>query len=264
MSTWELLDLRVQYPSGTTAVDGVTISVRPGEHVALVGESGCGKTSLVRAGLGLVPCSGAVRILGEDTRTWSRWRWRQARHDAQLLFQDPRAMLHPAMTLRQILEESAALHRPDLNPAAAAREALEAVGLGGRPDALPDQLSGGERRRAGLARVLMARPKLLVADEPTAGLDAALKASLIELMFERVGPRCSVVLVSHDIAVVAWACQRMLVMKDGKLVDDFRTSELATRTHHPFTRSLLLAAGFPLREPPPPPTGPVVAGVSGA
>jgi ABC-type glutathione transport system ATPase component len=244
MKAWELEDLRVRYPGGTIAVDGVSLAVEPGERVALVGESGCGKTSLVRSGLGLVPHTGRVKLLGQDTTGWSGSRWRQARHHAQLLFQDPRAMLHPSMTLRQILEESAALHRPEKNASVAAREVLEEVGLGGRHDALPDQLSGGERRRAGFARVLLARPKLLVADEPTAGLDAALKASLVELMFARVGPECAVVLVSHDIAVVAWACHRMVVMKDGKIVDDFPTVELGKRKHHEYTRTLLSAAGF--------------------
>jgi peptide/nickel transport system ATP-binding protein len=244
MKAWELEDLRVRYPGGTVAVDGVTLSVEAGERVALVGESGCGKTSLIRAGLGLVPHTGRVRLLEEDTARWTAGRWLRARHDAQLLFQDPRSMLHPSMTLRQILEESARLHRPGKNPIATARSVIEEVGLGGRQDALPDQLSGGERRRAGFARVLLARPKLLVADEPTAGLDAALKASLVELMFARVGPECAVVLVSHDIAVVAWACQRMIVMKDGKIVDDFPTVELGKRKHHEYTHTLLTAAGF--------------------
>jgi ABC-type glutathione transport system ATPase component len=135
------------------------------------------------------------------------------------------------------------VHRPESDPEVETERALEMVGLGGRAEAWPHELSGGEQRRVGLARVLLARPKLLVADEPTAGLDAALKASLVETMLASVGPDCAVVLISHDLPVVAWACSRVLVMHEGRIVDVFATSEM-TSGRHPQTRRLLAAAGL--------------------
>jgi ABC-type glutathione transport system ATPase component len=248
---WEIEDLRKRYGGGWlrlrephVAVDGVSLTVNEGERVALIGESGSGKTTLARCGLGLVPRDGgAVRLFGEDTAGWGESRWRAARKHAQLLFQDPRAMLNPAMTLGQLLRESAALHRPAADPNKEAARVLSEVGLSGRDRALPGELSGGEMRRAGIARLLLARPKLVVADEPTAGLDAALKASLIELLLDRVGPRCAVVLISHDLPVVAWACERIVVMQAGRVVDAFRTSEMGSG-RHPYTVRLLAAAGM--------------------
>lgn len=248
---WEIDDLRKRFGGGWlrlrephVAVDGVSLTVGEGERVALIGESGSGKTTLARCGLGLVPRDGgAVRLFGEDTAGWGEARWRAARRHAQLLFQDPRSMLNPAMRIGKLLEESAALHRPEADARREAARALDEVGLGGRERALPHELSGGEMRRAGVARLLLARPRLVVADEPTAGLDAALKASLIELLLDRVGPRCAVVLITHDLPVVAWACERMLVMQAGRVVDAFRTSEMGSG-RHPYTVRLLAAAGM--------------------
>ena len=235
------------------AVDGVDFEVAPGERVALIGESGSGKTTLARCGLGLVPCdAGTIRMFGEDAATFSAARWRTERRRCQLLFQDPRAMLHPNLTVGALLAESARVHRAGEDAAKIVAEVLERVGLGGREHALPRHLSGGEQRRAGLARVLLARPSLLVADEPTAGLDAALKADLIETLLDRVGPECAVVLISHDLAVVAWACQRVVVMAEGKVVDTFSTDWLrSARTQkadltgrHPYAVRLLAASGL--------------------
>jgi ABC-type glutathione transport system ATPase component len=225
------------------ALNGVSIGVRVGERVGIIGESGSGKTTLARVGLGLIrPDGGKVELFGEDTEGWSTRRWRAARHDAQLLFQNPRAMLNPAMSLGQLLRESARLHDGDRDPRRAALEILGRVGLEGREDSFPFQLSGGERRRAGIARLLLARPRLVVADEPAAGLDAALKADLVELLFDRVGDDCAVVLISHDVALVLWCCTRVLVMQDGKVVDRFSTVDLGRVEHHPHTLELLRAA----------------------
>jgi ABC-type glutathione transport system ATPase component len=227
------------------AVRDVSLEVAAGERVGLIGESGSGKTTLARVGLGLVPRdAGRVELLGEDTTGWSPRRWRAARHEAQLLFQDPRAMLNPAMRLGTLLRESARLHDPTRDADAAAAEVLARVGLAGREDALPHQLSGGERRRAGIARLLLARPRLVVADELTAGLDAALKAELVELLLDRVGRDCAVVLISHDVPVVLWSCTRVLVMNDGAIVDRFATADVGRTVHHPHTVALLQASGL--------------------
>ena len=248
---WELVGVRKSFGGGLVAraqhiaVDGVDLVVYEGERVGLVGESGSGKTTLVRAGLGLLPRdAGSVRLFGEDTATWGEARWRAQRRHAQLLFQDPKAMLNPAMTLGQLLRESSRLHRPEADAAREADAVLEQVGLAGRGGAFPGELSGGERRRAGIARLLLARPKLVVADEMTAGLDAALKATLLDLLFDRVGPSCAVVLISHDLPMVAWACERILVMHGGKIVDRFATAERGASDRHPYTVELMAAAGL--------------------
>ena len=154
-------------------------------------------------------------------------------------------MLHPSMPIGVLLHESALLHDPACDGAASARRVLAEVGLEGRFEAYPDQLSGGERRRAGVARLLLARPRLVVADEPTAGLDAALKADLLTLMVDRLGPDCALVLISHDLPTVAWACDRICVMHAGQLVDTFATADLRTPApRHPHTTALLNAAGL--------------------
>lgn len=234
------------------AMRDVSLAVAEGDRVGVIGESGSGKTTLARVGLGLIaPDSGSVKLFGQDTAGWGRARWRAARHDAQLLFQDPRAMLNPSMTLGALLRESARLHDRNRDPAAAAESILARVGLEGRAGAYPGQLSGGERRRAGIARLLLARPRLVVADEPTTGLDAALKADLVQLLVDRVGARCAVVLISHDLPLVLWACSRVVVMQDGRVVDRFATEQVGRVEHHAHTIELLQAAG--LEEPRPEP-----------
>lgn len=251
MTIWVLADIVKRFDASGwlradnshVALNGVSIEVRTAERVGIIGESGSGKTTLARVGLGLIrPDRGRVELFGEDTRGWSIRRWREARHDAQLLFQNPRAMLNPGMTLGQLLRESARLHDRERDPNRAALEILARVGLEGREDAFPFELSGGERRRAGIARLLLARPRLVVADEPAAGLDAALKADLVELLFDRVGEDCAVVLISHDVALVQWCCTRILVMQDGRIVDRFNTEDMGRVEHHPHTLELLRAA----------------------
>ncbi len=254
MSAWAVTGLSKAFAvrgwRGTerhAALDAATLSVAPGERVGLIGCSGSGKTTLVRCGLGLGrPDAGTITVLGEDATHWTSARWRQARRTVQVLFQDPRSTLHPRMTIGTLLEESATLHRPDDDPVVAVAECLAAVGLAGRQSSRPHQLSGGERRRAGIARVLLARPQLVVADEPTSGLDAALKADTLQLLLDRVGPHCAVVIVSHDLAAVAWACHRVVVLDAGRVVETFATGALhgAWRPAHPTTQALLAASGW--------------------
>lgn len=244
MSVWEVQQMRVVYGSGVVALDDVSFRVKAGERVGLVGSSGSGKTTLARAGLGLVPSVGRISLFGEDTAAWRPRQWLAARQRAQLLFQDPRAMLHPAIPIGVLLAESAALHRPRESVDAAVTEVLTAVGLSDRVHAWPHELSGGERRRAGLARVLLARPALLVADEPTVGLDASLKADLLQLMLNTADPECAVVLVSHDLHAISWATDRIVVMDAGRVVDSFPTKSLvSSEPRHPITEALMAAAG---------------------
>jgi ABC-type glutathione transport system ATPase component len=151
-------------------------------------------------------------------------------------------MLNPGMRIGYLLEESAAIHRPEADPRREVERVLDEVGLGDRAAAYPHELSGGEQRRAGIARLLLARPRLVIADEPTAGLDAALKAGILELLLHRLGPRCAIVLISHDLPVVAWACERILVMHAGHVVDGFASA--VPVAGHPATARLLAASGL--------------------
>lgn len=156
-------------------------------------------------------------------------------------------MLHPDLPIGLLLRESAALHRPGADARAEVARMLGAVGLDGRYDALPHELSGGERRRAGLARVLLARPRLLVADEPTDGLDAASRVEMLELLLDRVGPDCAVVLITHDLDTVAWAVDRVLVLDEGRITDALPVSALRADTPGltPHARALLAASEGP-------------------
>ncbi len=236
---------RYQGRAPVTAVAGVDLCIELGEVVGLIGESGSGKTTLVRAALGLVPFDeGHVRILGEPLDSLSRQQLRLLRRRVQLVFQDPDSMLNPGLTMREHLRESARLHRPQLQADDVVAKVARQVGLIHRLDAHPRHLSGGEKRRVGLARVLVASPQLIVADEPTAGLDAALKADLIDLLLAGQTPQRSILLVSHDLPLVAHACSRVLVMLEGRIVDRFTIPELGRVEHHPYTAKLLRNAGM--------------------
>ncbi|TVQ91091.1 MAG: ABC transporter ATP-binding protein [Deltaproteobacteria bacterium] len=251
-AVWELRSVSRSFaPRGIfggpphVALSGVDLKVHAAERVAIIGESGSGKTTLARVGLGLLPADeGSVFLLGQDMTRASKAAWRGVRSRAQLLFQDPRSMLNPAFPLGVLLRESARIHRPDEDATALVDELLEAVGLAGRRRARAHELSGGERRRAGLARVLLARPRLIVADEPTAGLDAALKADLLELLIHRAGPECAVVVISHDLPMVTWACHRVVVMERGRIVDALDSASLSSHDPHPATAALLRASGL--------------------
>ena len=186
---------------------------------------------MARALFGIVPgVRGSIRIFGADP---ARTRSFELARTAQLLFQQPSAMLHPAMTLRTQLNESARLFQTQ----SLVEETLRRVRLEHRADALPSALSGGELRRAGIARVLLAQPKCLVADEPTTGLDAALKPDIARLLFAEGR---TTLLVTHDLGVAAAHTERIVVLDQGELVDD---ASSLTSLSHPVSLAMMRAAG---------------------
>lgn len=230
----------------TRALDGVDLDIHEGEVVALIGESGSGKTTLGKVLLRLTALDqGEVRFAGEDLFGLSGSRLRERRRDFQMVFQNQRANLHPKMTVRQMVDESLRLHRPDLDaPGRDARiaELLERVGLGGRAEQRPESLSGGERRRAGLARILATRPRLVVADEPTSGLDAAIKLQIIDLLRTLKEESLTYLLISHDLGLVRRIADRVVVMLHGRIIEEVSADQLGSRHHHPYTGRLLRAA----------------------
>lgn len=233
----------------TIALDGVDLDIHPGEVVALIGESGSGKTTLGKVVTRLTTLDeGKVLFEGEDLFSVDRGALRERRRAFQMVFQNQTANLHPKMSVRQMLDESLRLHRPELDEKGRdehADELLDRVGLLARADQRPASLSGGERRRAGLARILATKPRLIVADEPTSGLDAAIKLQIIDLLKQLKGERLTYLLISHDLGLVRRIADRVLVMLKGRIIEEVPAASLGeTRFHHPYTGRLMRAADF--------------------
>ena len=231
------------------AVDRVDLDVRAGEVVGLVGESGSGKTTLGKALLRIVePQSGTLHLGDQDLRALDPPALRAARRRMQMVYQSASASLNPGMTVSEHLRETIALHRPDLRATADAviAETLARFRLEGRGDRHPRELSGGERRRVGVARCLLPDPDLVIADEPTAGLDASVKADVLEVMLAARRPGQAWIFISHELDVVRYVSDRVLVMYRGAIVEEMPAERLALQrgdgASHPYTERLLSTA----------------------
>jgi oligopeptide/dipeptide ABC transporter ATP-binding protein len=246
------------------AVDDATFQVERGECVGIVGESGSGKSTIARTIAGLiVPVSGTIHLDGEVLSQTKRPP--AVRRRIQMVFQDPNSSLDPRLTVGRAIAEVLEVH--DLVPrdgvAARVEELLALVGLTGRADARPAQLSGGQRQRVAIARALAAEPDVLIADEAVSALDVSVKASIINLLRDlRERLQLTMVFISHDLAVMSSICDRVVVMYQGRIVEESPTVALFADARHPYTQALVASiprVGTPLGPRPDPvadlPTG---------
>ncbi|WP_261664387.1 ABC transporter ATP-binding protein [Deinococcus sp. Marseille-Q6407] len=232
------------------AVDGVTFDLYRGEVVGLVGESGSGKTTVGRTLLRLIePTGGDIVFKGKDVVKMDKRALREVRRDMQIIFQDPFASLDPRMTVEEIIGEALDIHKlhqgPERKPRIA--ELLQRVGI--RPEQMvryPHEFSGGQRQRIGIARALAVDPDFIVADEPVSALDVSIQAQVVNLLQDlqqELG--LTVLFIAHDLLVVEYICDRIIVMYLGKIMEIAPSHQLNNDPQHPYTEALLSAAPVP-------------------
>jgi oligopeptide transport system ATP-binding protein len=253
----EVKNLKVHFPvkhglfsrvrNYVKAVDDVSVHVAPGETVGLVGESGCGKTTLGRAIIRLIePNAGSIFFEGEDITRLDGDELRKRRRKFQMIFQDPYGSLNPRMTVSQIIGEAIDIH--GLADSSASRRArisdlLKAVGLDPiHAERYPHEFSGGQRQRIGIARALAVEPKLIVCDEPVSALDVSVQAQIINLLMDLQQQRgLAYLFIAHDLAVVEHISRRIMVMYFGRVVEAAEAKKLVRDAKHPYTQALLSA-----------------------
>jgi oligopeptide/dipeptide ABC transporter ATP-binding protein len=240
--------------SGTVhAVDGVSLTLAPGEVLGLVGESGSGKSTLGRALLGLVPAtSGSIKFHGQELTGLPESRLRPLRRQLQMVFQDPHASLNPSMTVGRSIGDALRIHKMhggDDERRAAVAVALERVGLAPAArfiDKYPAELSGGQKQRAVIARAIVLEPELVVADEPISMLDMSVRAKILGLLDDlRRDLGLTYVYITHDLASARFFCDRVAIMYLGKIVEIGPVAEIFEKPRHPYTKALLGAVPDP-------------------
>ncbi|CAN7703301.1 ABC transporter ATP-binding protein [Ensifer adhaerens] len=248
-------DLKTHYKTRDgllRSVDGVDLVVERGETVGLVGESGCGKSTLGKTLLRLVdPTEGRIEFKGEDITRLDQGRLRNVRKSIQMIFQDPFASLNPRHTIGEILEAPLIVHRAGSR--AERRDTVAGIisKVGLPADAInryPHEFSGGQRQRIGIARALLLNPDLIVCDEPVSALDLSIQAQILNLLVEMKKEfGLSYLFISHDLSVVRYFCDRVLVMYLGRIVESADNETLWSDPRHPYTRALMAAVPDPSR-----------------
>jgi peptide/nickel transport system ATP-binding protein len=256
----EVRDLKKHFPihkgllqraAGTVfAVDGVSFSIVAGETLGLVGESGCGKSTVGRTVLRLIePTAGSIRLSGKDITALDKSELRPYRRQMQIIFQDPFSSLDPRMSAGDIVAEPLRVHGVASGKSVREKVAalFERVGLRrAQMDSYPHQFSGGQRQRIGIARALALQPKLIIADEPVSALDVSIQAQVLNLMMDLQNELgLAYLFISHNLAVVEHISHRIAVMYLGRIVEYTDKHTLFTHAQHPYTEQLLLAVPVP-------------------